>query len=290
MTIIIQQPKDSNGNPQPMVYDSDTGRIIVDHDGYVLMGMDKPLIDVPSKANFINTPKTQTSGIQEAWEYSPVIYVKSGVYNIGATITIPSLANPIEYRMIGEKMPMRTAQYPDAYTDGTLLLASGTGYPVIQHQAPTSGTLGNRVHIENLGIRQQSAGVNGNHGIDLTYAQEHILRNLTIDTNQNLYTMGVSSSEANGVILENDGVGGSIRIMENVRIIGYDTAVYNIGDLCTFYDVVLEFCQNGFDVESNGGIYHQVVFDSVFLNQVIIGLAREGIVIVAPMLYTPLFT
>jgi hypothetical protein len=53
-----------------MVYDSDTGRIIVDHDGYVLMGMDKPLIDVPSKANFINTPKTQTAGIQEAWDYA----------------------------------------------------------------------------------------------------------------------------------------------------------------------------------------------------------------------------
>ena len=65
MTVIVQQPTDSNGNPQPMVYDSDTGRIIVDHDGYVLMGMDKPLIDVPSKANFINTPKTQTSGILE---------------------------------------------------------------------------------------------------------------------------------------------------------------------------------------------------------------------------------
>lgn len=70
MTIIIQQPKDSNGNPQPMVYDSDSGKIIVDSEGYVLMGQDKPLINVPSRLNYITTPKTQTSGILEAVQYS----------------------------------------------------------------------------------------------------------------------------------------------------------------------------------------------------------------------------
>ena len=72
MTIIVQQPKDSNGNPQPMVYDSDTKKIIVDSNGYVLNGSSQVLDNVPSKANFINTPKTQTSGIQEAVNYGQI--------------------------------------------------------------------------------------------------------------------------------------------------------------------------------------------------------------------------
>ena len=68
MTVIVQQPKDSNGNPQPMVYDSDTGKIIVDSNGFIVSGSQK-LVNVPSKANYVSTPKTQTSGIQEAWNY-----------------------------------------------------------------------------------------------------------------------------------------------------------------------------------------------------------------------------
>lgn len=92
MTIIIQQPKDSNGNPQPMVYDSDSGKIIVDSEGYVLMGMDKPLIDVPSKANFINTPKTQTAGIQEAVNYGSDIFINGENFPIQTQINIPDKA------------------------------------------------------------------------------------------------------------------------------------------------------------------------------------------------------
>ena len=69
MTVIVQQPTDSNGNPQPMVYDQDTGKVIVDHDGYVLNGGQR-LVNVPSKADFVSTAKTQTSGIQEAGIYA----------------------------------------------------------------------------------------------------------------------------------------------------------------------------------------------------------------------------
>ena len=68
MTVIVQQPTDSNGNPQPMVYDSDTKKVIVDSNGYVLNGGQR-LVNVPSKANYVSTPKTQTSGIQEAVNY-----------------------------------------------------------------------------------------------------------------------------------------------------------------------------------------------------------------------------
>ena len=95
MTIIIQQPKDSNGNPQPMVYDSVSGKIIVDSEGYVLMGQDKPLINVPSRLNYITTPKTQTSGIQEAINYSVVfspnkkIKLKEGQFNVSTQVNLP---------------------------------------------------------------------------------------------------------------------------------------------------------------------------------------------------------
>ena len=115
MTIIVQQPKDSNGNPQPMVYDSDTGGIIVDHDGYVLMGMDKPLIDVPSKANFINTPKTQTSGIQEAIEALPTFYSPTAQQNVHiGKILFNSIANYY-------------CTAPIYYTDGDMIEFEGLG-------------------------------------------------------------------------------------------------------------------------------------------------------------------
>ena len=68
MTVIVQQPTDSNGNPQPMVYDQDTGKIIVDHDGYYVNG-GKRLVNVPTVSEYVSTPKTQTAGIQEAYSY-----------------------------------------------------------------------------------------------------------------------------------------------------------------------------------------------------------------------------
>ena len=78
MTVIVQPPKDSNGNPQPMVYDQDTGKVIVDHDGYVLNGGQR-LVNVPSKAAYVSTPKTQTSGIKEAHDYA----ISVGIPNPG---------------------------------------------------------------------------------------------------------------------------------------------------------------------------------------------------------------
>ena len=107
MTIIVQQPKDSNGNPQPMVYDSDTKKIIVDSNGYVLNGSSQVLDNVPSLLGIVNTPKTQTSGIQEAINHGKIcnligenntsltgkqihIILKDlGVYVCNSQITIP---------------------------------------------------------------------------------------------------------------------------------------------------------------------------------------------------------
>ena len=47
MTVIVQPNVDSNGNPQPMVYDSDTGKVIVDHDRYILNGSNRVLAGIP---------------------------------------------------------------------------------------------------------------------------------------------------------------------------------------------------------------------------------------------------
>ena len=88
MTVIVQQPKDSNGNPQPMVYDSDTGKVIVDSEGYILNGSNRVLAGIPSLLGFIDTPKTQTSGIQEAYDYSNSIFIKNGTYILNAPIQI----------------------------------------------------------------------------------------------------------------------------------------------------------------------------------------------------------
>jgi hypothetical protein len=111
MTIIVQQPKDSNGNPQPMVYDSDTGRVIVDHNGYVINGASGVLDNVPSLLGFVNTPKTQTSGIQEAVDYAismsilrplgsgsvlpifPAIKIGVGFFVVNANINLQPLPN-----------------------------------------------------------------------------------------------------------------------------------------------------------------------------------------------------
>ena len=69
MTVIVQPPKDSNGNPQPMVYDQDTGKVIVDSNGFIVSGGQR-LVNIPSKADYVSTAKTQTAGIQEAWSYA----------------------------------------------------------------------------------------------------------------------------------------------------------------------------------------------------------------------------
>ena len=84
MTVIVQPGTDSNGNPQPMVYDQDTGKVIVDSNGFIVSGGQR-LINVPSKADYVSTPKTQTAGIQEAQNYIESILQSSPL----ATVPLP---------------------------------------------------------------------------------------------------------------------------------------------------------------------------------------------------------
>ena len=90
MTVKVQSGTDNNGNPQPMVYDSDTGKIIVDSDGYYING-GKRLVNVPTKADYVSTPKTTTAGIQEMFDYvssrnvGTKVYFAAGQYVLNAT-------------------------------------------------------------------------------------------------------------------------------------------------------------------------------------------------------------
>ena len=127
MTVIVQQPTDSNGNPQPMVYDSDTGKIIVDSNGYYING-GKRLVNVPTKADYVNTPKTTSSGITEAFLYAesiafydtqytdmyeyPKIQLGTGIFYISAaqTITTKKAAHSIIISGQGENNTRLVAQ------------------------------------------------------------------------------------------------------------------------------------------------------------------------------------
>ena len=118
MTVIVQQSTDSNGNPQPMVYDSDTGKIIVDSNGYYING-GKRLVNVPTVSEYVSTPKTQTSGIQEAVNYAyqlaldsttdslsnygtvyQTVYILKGIYICNEDITIPSNSSGASVSML----------------------------------------------------------------------------------------------------------------------------------------------------------------------------------------------
>ena len=133
MTVIIQPPKDSNGNPQPMVYDQDTGKVIVDSNGYVLNGGQR-LVNIPSKADYVSAAKTQTSGIQEAMNYlagnppypsSPIdtptitVMLLPGQYNIYKTITPPS-GFQIDVVSLARKAPMLVMQTATGMFDFTV--------------------------------------------------------------------------------------------------------------------------------------------------------------------------
>ena len=97
MTVIVQQPTDSNGNPQPMVYDSDTGKVIVDSNGYVLNGGQR-LVNIPSKTDYVSTAKTQTSGIQEACNNSRKIYLRDGIFiSLWPPLTIKPLLSTMTF-------------------------------------------------------------------------------------------------------------------------------------------------------------------------------------------------
>ena len=198
MTVIVQQPTDSNGNPQPMVYDQDTGKIIVDHDGYVING-GKRLVNIPTKADYVSTAKTQTYGWQEAVKYlisqnGGTMLIKDGVYdmtnapfqsytnNAGSAYTkilIPSQdpsTNPvIPIKIIGETSGLMSGgEITDAplTQSGVILYDETAGSSTQSYILGVEGTISGLDYLSNISIEIDNIGVrvaagNGIGGIDL---------------------------------------------------------------------------------------------------------------------------
>ena len=183
MTVIVQQPTDSNGNPQPMVYDSDTGKIIVDSNGYVING-GKRLVNVPTISEYVSTPKTKTAGIQEAINYKFAegggdIQLTSGIFQLdteyvsqqsaianGKIIYVPanSLSNPIitirikgvigsmdDYQISYNSSPAITPtnmkQASIIYFDNVLTENPASGSSIFSSALTPNGAYNNNVNI-----------------------------------------------------------------------------------------------------------------------------------------------
>ena len=140
MTVIVQQPTDSNGNPQPMAYDSDTKKIIVDSNGFIVSGGQR-LVNVPSKADYVSTPKTQSSGFLEAWNYT-----QNQINTGGSASAILIEGSPIISAPITLSSPVSTDTAPKVITSATgsagieLNIPSSSGYAITIDTSNYGGT------------------------------------------------------------------------------------------------------------------------------------------------------
>ena len=238
MTIIVQQPKDSNGNPQPMVYDSDTKKIIVDSNGYVLNGSSQVLDNVPSLLSIVNTPKTQTSGLYEGLNYidsigGGKIIIKDIVY-LSASISITT-DNPIIIEGAYQSMTNEFGNLTPKQEIGPTIM--------VTDDFPTDSFM-----FTFSPVHQNSGRVE--------------FRNLTIIGNPT--QSSTYSSIASGIELTSSSTSGGEAIpqgcLDHVKFVNVQTALY-IDETETsgtfFIDHVLALVSNNFLV-ANGTIYIDV--------------------------------
>ena len=184
MTVIVQPGTDSNGNPQPMAYDQDTGKVIVDSNGFIVSGGQK-LVNIPSKANYVSTAKTQTVGWQEAINYvftqgGGKIFVRKGIYTMQGYPTIsPSGINSFysyiwfPYVAVGQKYIPIEIEGETAvgyYQEGTL-----GSYP-----PPQNGVIVYQTNNNNSTF-QSVISADGNASSDFSQIIP-ILKNITVRT------------------------------------------------------------------------------------------------------------
>ena len=214
MTVIVQPNVDSNGNPQPMVYDSDTGKVIVDSNGYVLNGGQR-LVNVPSVANYVSTPKTQTSGIQEAWNYalsnptgystaSSLYYILEihympGAYDIYETVEI----NPPIYTFNGSQ-----------YTIGNIIMkGQGSMSPyfinhvttdyMLKLVATSSSVINTNIEVDNLQF-QNAVGVTAYGQLSvITPSGSNPFQSINLDVNGATTHPPVIVDGCNSIVLVN---------------------------------------------------------------------------------------
>ena len=183
MTVIVQQPTDSNGNPQPMVYDQDTGKVIVDSNGFIVSGSQR-LVKVPSKADYVSTAKTQTAGIQEAINYAvstgnTTIMLKNGIYyltndfttndtySVQYQIILPPTSEVTHLRFTSESPVQLGIPNGSMATTGAIIYSKPPSYPSatsspnpwVMFVAPTYD-LEIDVLIRQVGTTQQVNGIN----------------------------------------------------------------------------------------------------------------------------------
>ena len=247
MTVIVQQPKDSNGNPQPMVYDSDTGKVIVDSEGYILNGSNRVLAGIPSLLGFIDTPKTQTSGIQEAANYienntaGGTIKLTSGDFFCTAPIEI---TNPhlVPIKIVGET-------------------ASGYGSPVGTQITYTGGTLSQPFFwynqqnasfgIENLQFVLLSNSALSPYIPFIQFTPDTMHgKNISI-INAQVADGSVTTPTSNSIGLligfpfsDNAPLSGDMKVIQELTINGFDWGFVGNGDWIHLYDPVLFNCMH----------------------------------------------
>lgn len=257
MTVIVQQSTDSNGNPQPMVYDSDTEKIIVDSNGYVING-GKRLVNVPTKADYVSTPKTTTSGIQEAIDYiqglgnlkqndingnwSPDILLNPGVYVIDDSATIYINNAPSNYTASGLHIHGSSGgQY-----NCVIVKQNSLSSPIISFSNPrgssTTGTQPTHMIFEDFAVWYTGSASNATSGIttvNLSIEEEggtlNVYRNLMILTtnpinNVMLDVSGNEDAEIDNVYTDNAGgtYDSSITVASLVtHISGGNVKIYN---------------------------------------------------------------
>ncbi|MBX8640793.1 MAG: hypothetical protein KIS29_10700 [Thermoplasmata archaeon] len=205
MTVIVQQPTDSNGNPQPMVYDQDTGKIIVDSNGYVING-GKRLVNVPTKADYVSTLKTQTLGIMDAINYvysqnGGKIKIMPGFYDL---TNAPLLANTDSTRYSKIMFPFiayttkqvpiiiegsgtqeQLGEYSENGTviyDGTTTLTETYQSVIDANGSSSAGFNGVEISLLNLAVVPYS-GATGISAIDFSYDMTCIFDNIFTQPN-----------------------------------------------------------------------------------------------------------
>ena len=290
MTVIVQPGTDSNRNPQPMAYDSDTGKVIVDSNGYVLNGGQR-LVNIPSKADYVSTPKTQTSGIQEAINYvfnngGGKIVINDGFYditdapfkNVGynnyAQLTLPQNTNTspvVNIAIVGNNASrggIEGGEPLDSFLGGVTIYSgqnptdTSNSYSLFQ-----VGTSPGTINVTNInlymdGIHFQTVAGSSMNAFNGYFLQSLELGSIYIDTNST--TEIPPDPNATFKPAGFTFPGGNSSAITNVTILGVVNYYYGIvmpTAHVSAQKIMVDFCVTGILLESENYGAHIGVYD-----------------------------
>ena len=290
MTIIVQQPKDSSGNPQPMVYDSDTGKIIVDSNGYVLNGGQR-LVNVPSRTEYVSTPKTQTTGIQEAINYifnigGGVIYLIDGTYditnapftNVGfsnySQLTLPQNDNTspvVNIAIIGNPSSrggIEGGEAPDLFTGGATIYSganptdTSNSYGLFMVGTSPGTTNLTNINLYMDGIHFQTAAGSSMNGFNGFFLQSLEFGRIYVDTD----AATTIPTSPNTTVLPAGftfpgGLGSAIINGEFLGVVNYYYGVIIPTSHVSVNKIMVDYCVVGMRIESENYASHIGAYD-----------------------------